>query len=221
MIKTAIFDFDGTLANTPPLCYEAFRRAVRDLVGRCPSDEEVEKCFGPDDLGVIRLLIPERPDLHEQGRALYVNHYEQLHAALAPAAFDGAADLLRHLQNMGIQLAMVTGKAIETADISLRFYGLNEFFSVVETGSPTGGVKPERIRSAMARLNADPAETIYIGDAPTDIDACREVGIRILSAAWAPNVDKAALQARQPDYLLYRFEDMRDFFTKHAPENLN
>ncbi len=219
MIKTAIFDFDGTLADTPPLCYEAFRRSVHDLVGRLPSDEEVERCFGPDDLGVIQLLIPERPDLHEAGRALYVKHYEQLHAVLAPAPFHGAADLLRHLQGLGIQLAMVTGKAIETADISLRFYGLKEFFPVIETGSPAGGVKPERIRSAMARLNTCPADTVYIGDAPTDVDACREVGIRILAAAWGPNADKARLEARRPDYLLSRFEDMKAFFTKHAPRS--
>lgn len=54
MIKTAIFDFDGTLADTIPLCREAFRRAIRKLDGRILTDEEIELQFGPDDLGVIR-----------------------------------------------------------------------------------------------------------------------------------------------------------------------
>lgn len=43
MIKTAIFDFDGTLADTIPLCREAFRRAIRKLDGRILTDEEIER----------------------------------------------------------------------------------------------------------------------------------------------------------------------------------
>ena len=39
MIKTAIFDFDGTLADTIPLCREAFRRAIRKLDGRILTDD--------------------------------------------------------------------------------------------------------------------------------------------------------------------------------------
>ena len=54
MIKTAIFDFDGTLADTIPLCREAFRRAIQKLDGRILTDEEIERQFGPDDLGVIQ-----------------------------------------------------------------------------------------------------------------------------------------------------------------------
>ena len=80
MIKTAIFDFDGTLADTIPLCREAFRRAIRKLDGRILTDEEIERQFGPDDLGVIQNLIPGKPELHERGRELFIHYYRKLHA---------------------------------------------------------------------------------------------------------------------------------------------
>ena len=76
---------------------------------------------------------------------------------------------------------MVTGKRLESADISLRFFHLDEFFPILETGSPEGGIKPDCIKRALNRLNSTAEEAIYIGDSPTDVDACRVVPIRILS----------------------------------------
>lgn len=142
MIKTAIFDFDGTLADTIPLCREAFRRAVRELDGRTLTDEEIERQFGPDDLGVIQRLLPGKPELHEKGRELFLRYYRELHPELAPTPFPGAAGLLHALRSRGIRLAMVTGKRLESAEISLQFFHLAEFFPILETGSPEGGVKP-------------------------------------------------------------------------------
>ncbi len=215
MIKTAIFDFDGTLADTIPLCREAFRRAVRELAGSTLTNEEIERQFGPDDLGVIQRLLPGKPELHERGRQLFIRHYRELHPELAPAPFPGAAELLRTLRNRGIRLAMVTGKRLESAEISLQFFGLSEFFPILETGSPEGGVKPNRIKRALDRLGSTAAEAIYIGDSPTDVDACRAVPIRILAAGWAAEADVNGLRKRKPDYLLTRFEDLDRFFREH------
>lgn len=215
MIKTAIFDFDGTLADTIPLCREAFRHAVRDLDGRTLTDEEIERQFGPDDLGVIQRLLPGKPELHERGRELFIRYYRELHPELAPAPFPGAAGLLRGLRSRGIRLAMVTGKRLESAEISLQFFDLADFFPILETGSPEGGVKPDRIRRALNRLNSPAAEAVYIGDSPTDVDACRAVPIRILAAGWAAEADVEGLQQRRPDYLLTRFEDLDRFFREH------
>ncbi len=215
MIKTAIFDFDGTLADTIPLCREAFRRAIQKLDGRILTDEEIERQFGPDDLGVIQKLIPGKPELHERGRELFIHYYRKLHADLAPAPFPGTAELLNTLRNLGIRLAMVTGKRLESAEISLQFFHLSEFFPILETGSPEGGVKPDRIKRALSRLNAVASEAIYIGDAPTDVDACRSVPIRILSAGWAAEADIKGLREKKPDFLLTRFEDLERFFREH------
>ena len=207
MIKTAIFDFDGTLADTIPLCREAFRRAVRELDGRTLTDEEIERQFGPDDLGVIQRLLP--------GRELFLRYYHELHPELAPTPFPGAAGLLHALRSRGIRLAMVTGKRLESAEISLQFFHLAEFFPILETGSPEGGVKPDRIRRALDRLDSSAGEAIYIGDSPTDVDACRAVPIRILAAGWAAEADVKGLEERKPDYLLTRFEDLDRFFREH------
>ena len=215
MIKTAIFDFDGTLADTIPLCREAFRRAVRELDGRTLTDEEIERQFGPDDLGVIQRLLPGKPELHEKGRELFLRYYHELHPELAPTPVPGAAGLLHALRSRGIRLAMVTGKRLESAEISLQFVHLAEFFPSLETGSPEGGVKPDRIRRALDRLDSSAGEAIYIGDSPTDVDACRAVPIRILAAGWAAEADVKGLEERKPDYLLTRFEDLDRFFREH------
>ncbi|MFR4437885.1 MAG: HAD family hydrolase, partial [Akkermansia muciniphila] len=125
------------------------------------------------------------------------------------------AELLSTLRNLGIRLAMVTGKRLESAEISLQFFHLSEFFPILETGSPEGGVKPDRIKRALSRLNAVASEAIYIGDAPTDVDACRSVPIRILSAGWAAEADINGLREKKPDFLLTRFEDLERFFREH------
>lgn len=46
-IKGVIFDLDGTLANTLPLCIQAFRQSVEPLTLQPLSDEEIIATFGP------------------------------------------------------------------------------------------------------------------------------------------------------------------------------
>ena len=110
---------------------------------------------------------------------------------------------------------MVTGKRLESAEISLQFFHLAEFFPILETGSPEGGVKPDRIRRALDRLDSSAGEAIYIAASPTDVDACRAVPIRILAAGWAAEADVKGLEERKPDYLLTSFEDLDRFFREH------
>lgn len=128
MIKTAIFDFDGTLADTIPLCREAFRRAIQKLDGRILTDEEIERQFGPDDLGVIQKLIPGKPELHERGRELFIHYYRKLHADLAPAPFPGTAELLSTLRNLGIRLAMSQANAWKAQRYPSSFFICPNFF---------------------------------------------------------------------------------------------
>ena len=83
---------------------------------------------------------------------------------------------------------------------------------------PEGGVKTDRINRALKRLGASAREAVYIGDSPSDVDACRAVPVRIIAAGWAPGADVKGLEERRPDWLLTRFEDLEPFFRKHAAD---
>mgnify|MGYP006357288589 CR=1 FL=1 len=45
-IKGVIFDLDGTIGDTVPLCIKAFRKAIEPLIERSVSDEEIIATFG-------------------------------------------------------------------------------------------------------------------------------------------------------------------------------
>ena len=197
MIKAVIFDLDGTIADTLPLCIAAFKKSIEPLLEKTISEEEIVATFGPSEEGTIRRLIPMQ---EEVGVASYLKHYEALHYT-CPAPFSGIRELLSMLKEKGVPLAMVTGKGIHSTRLSLAQFGLAVFFEVLETGSPEGPNKTAGIRSVLKRLGVTAAESLYVGDAVSDIRYCKEIGIPIVAAAWAGTADEKALRAMEPEQL--------------------
>ena len=202
-IKAVIFDLDGTLANTLPLCIQAFRQSVEPLINRSLPDDEIIATFGPSEEGTIMALAP---DHYDQGVSSYLYYYEKLHE-MCPAPFNGMKDLLQTLQHKGIRIAMVTGKGKHSTAISLRHFEFTHFFELIETGSPGGARKAEGIQlivDSLANIKKD--EVIYVGDAPGDSIASRKVGIPVVAAAWADTAEPDKLQELEPDELFYTIE---------------
>ena len=197
MLRGVIFDLDGTLGDTLPVCYRAFARVFARRLGREYSDAEIHAMFGPSEEGILARLCPDDPDgaLDE-----YLSEYRLAHA-LCPEPFDGIPSLLEWLRAEGLELAIVTGKGPHSARISLEVFGLGGEFAVVEAGSATGGVKPAAMRRVLAKWGLAPGEVAGVGDSPSDVRAAREVGITSVAAAWAPGADPVRLAAMQPDQL--------------------
>ena len=203
-IKGVIFDLDGTIANTLPLCIRAFRQSVEPLALRSLSDEEIVATFGPSEEGTIMTLVP---DHYEQGIVNYLQFYESLHD-LCPEPFAGISELLTHLKERSVRIGMVTGKGKHSTAISLNRFALNSIFDPVETGSSSGPVKAEGIRSILNRWkDLDRSEIIYVGDAPSDIIASRKAGVAVVAAAWAETAEPEKLEALAPDELFYTIGD--------------
>lgn len=207
-IKGIIFDLDGTIGNTLPLCIQAFRQSIEPLALKTLSDKDIIATFGPSEEGTIQTLVPEH---YQQGIVNYLQFYESLHD-LCPAPFPGIAQLLHDLRSKNIRIAMVTGKGRHSTAISLKKFGLEGFFEQIETGSPIGPVKVEGINAVLQQWkDLDKSTVIYVGDAPSDISASRKAGIPVVAAAWAETAEPEKLKTLNPDQIFYSIDEFADW----------
>ena len=111
MIKAAIFDFDGTLANTMPDLVTSLNR-MRAHFGYAPiTEREVLRAVNNATPKYVRLCLPEDFDESRMGEALdayyaaYAEHYLD-----KTAPYPGVPALLAKLREDGILLAVMSNK---------------------------------------------------------------------------------------------------------------
>ncbi len=203
-LKGVIFDLDGTLGDTLPVCFAAFRETFRRYLGREYTDREIRALFGPTEEGILQNLLGER---WEEGLLHYLDAYRKAHAQCAEPfpGMRGALDLLRA---NNVCLAVVTGKGPQSAELSLEALGLADLFDMIEAGSAQGGVKPHCMRKVVSTWGCDPSDVACVGDAPSDIRSAREIGAVPLGAAWASTADYDVLVSLQPHAV---FRTVADF----------
>lgn len=204
MTKAILFDLDGTIGDTLPLCLAAFRKSIEPLANKHVSDREILDTFGPSEEATIKSLVPD--DKFDQGLHGYWHWYEKLHD-MCPEPFPGIREILEEIRNKGVFLGLVTGKAKTSADMSLRRFGLESFFQDSEYGWPLGPRKFDAITALLKRNSLPAAESVYVGDAPSDITASHEAGVKIAAAAWAGTAEPDRLENLKPDWLLKSIDE--------------
>lgn len=205
MIKCVIFDMDGTIGDTLPLCITAFRQSIQAAAGKIFSDREIIDTFGPSEEGTIMALIP---DDYDEGIVKYQEQYKKLHHYISPEPFSGIREVFQLIRNNGKHLALVTGKARLSLETTLAVFEMENGFDVIETGVPSGPNKPHGIKSVLDKLHIKPENAVYIGDTISDIKAARSIGVPIFSAAWDKNADVEVLKKGKPDELFYTVNEL-------------
>jgi len=203
-LKGVVFDIDGTMANTLPVCIEAYQMYLEKRLKRPVEVEEITSHFGKSDEGILDALIQAQDgqtDTYEE----YFQLYETLHAA-CKEPFPGIREALELLKRRNVPMGVVTGKGARSAEITLRILGLQPYFQVVETGSATMPNKHEAIRTAARRMGVDPEHLIYVGDTPYDMEAAAAAGVHPIGAGWA---ETSTLTGQEPQarHIFYRMED--------------
>jgi pyrophosphatase PpaX len=191
LLDGVIFDLDGTLTDTLPISFSAFRAAVARFTPREFTDEELIGFFGPTEEGILRRILPSA---WERCFDVYLDEYTSRHAGCS-TPFPGMTGVLDLLKARGVRLGLVTGKAPRAVAITLKYVDISHYFDAIEMGSPEGGVKPQALRRVLDKWCVDGSCVAYVGDATSDMQAANQIGLIAIGAAWALTADAATLEA--------------------------
>jgi pyrophosphatase PpaX len=184
-VRWVLFDVDGTLIDTWDLYIESFLRSLGDLLGRPLTLEELAAMQPTSELKVLRQVLSsdeELPDAHEG----FLAHMRALHPELFAGVYPGVPEMLAALRERGVVLGIVTGKSRGAWSVTAPLVALGDFaVAVMDDDVQQPKPAPEGILTAVQRLNADPAATLYVGDTVNDARAARAAGVHFAAALWA------------------------------------
>lgn len=204
--KLAAFDLDGTLADTLPMCIDAFGEAVSPYAGHTLSEGEIRETFGLNEKGMVNAILTEHRD---EALASYYKIYREMQARSPNRPFPGIVPLLEELSSKGLMVALITGKSETSCHITLEALGLEGMFDPVLTGSEHGVRKAQQLRQLMDQYSLRPEECFYVGDAAGDARASKEAGVVCYSAAWSPGTPVALLEQVNPGQVCGSIEELR------------
>jgi phosphoglycolate phosphatase len=177
--RLAIFDFDGTLANSLPFFLSVFN-TIADRHGFRRIDTSHAEQFR--HYSVRRMMA--HVGMPAWKLPLASNTFTNMmreHASTIPL-FDGVPETLRQLADGGVRLAVVSSNAEHNVRTVLgpELTGLVGRF---ECGMSIFG-KASRIRAVLRGQGVLPADAIYIGDQGTDADAANKAGVAFGAVHW-------------------------------------
>lgn len=214
-----LFDLDGTIVDTMGFLFDAFRHAVAPFVSQLPSNAEVVASFGPAERECIARYLQKAEqagtltstDAQRVDRATerFFHFYEQGHDQVR--AFPGMLDLLHALHRQSWPLGVFTGKGRRGAEYTLSELKLwPQIVHCLVSSDDVTRVKPDPqgVQLALQKMQAQPATTLFIGDAPADIMAGHAAQVQTAAALWG-SFDHAATLAAEPTFAFREVAELR------------
>jgi HAD superfamily hydrolase (TIGR01509 family) len=198
-----LFDVDGTLMDSAADICGAIQ-AVLAKRGRSDiTDEMLRPYIGRHLLDEFLELGFNREDIEEmivEYRAVY-----PLRKHACTAVYPGVADALARL---GGRKSTATTKGTPTTRQVLEQFGLIEHFDHVQgTDGFPAKPEPDVLLRSLEVLNARPEDCLFVGDAPTDMEAGRRAGMRICAVTWGYG-DPLDLARWEPDFWAHTPHDL-------------
>lgn len=192
MLKTVIFDLDGTLVDVVPLFVEIFNTLADDFSYSKITPNEInaikEKNLGWFLFTKLGLRFWRYREFSRKGQALYLEHLEVIEW------FPGIPELLLKLKESGYTVGVLSSNSIEAIKKLLAQKKFQADF--VATASLSN--KATAIKNTLLSQKIDPQYAIYVGDELRDIRACQKAGIPIIAVTWGLNSKKSLVQTGVP-----------------------
>ncbi len=188
--KAIIYDIDGTVLNTLNMNMYPLMKIIKEELGEDWSFEDVLKFASYPGMKVMEELhIQDKGKTYERW-VKYVNEYEE-----GASLYDGFEEVFKQFEKAGIIQAVVSAKTKEQYQIDMVEKGLDKYMQATILADDTDKHKPDPqpLLECLKRLQMNPEEAIYIGDAKSDELASLNAHIDFGYAKWG-NVNKEEMK---------------------------
>lgn len=209
-LQAVLFDIDGTLCDSDPLHYFAFREMLQEIGfnGGVPINEDffVENIAGKHNDDIATLLFPD--DL-ERGLK-FVDDKEAMFRRLVTEQLkpvDGIYKLKKWIEDHGLKRAAVTNAPKPNAELMLSNLGLSDFFEALIVGDECEHAKPypDPYLKALEVLNVSKDHTFIFEDSVSGIKAGVAAGMPVVGITTR-NPEHLLMEAK-PTFLVKNYDD--------------
>lgn len=218
MMRTVVFDLDGTLADTSADLLAAANACftmqghgavldARDTLTAFHGGRAMLRA-GYDRLGISFT----EDDISREYPRLLAAYAEGIdtHTRLYP----GAVAAVEALRRAGYATAICTNKPEALADRLLQVLGVRSLFAALIGADtlPTRKPDPEPYRQAVARAGGTLARSMLVGDTETDLRTARAAGVPVALVGFGP--EGAEIARLSPDALLHSYADLPELVAR-------
>ncbi|HSK77717.1 MAG TPA: HAD hydrolase-like protein [Thermoanaerobaculia bacterium] len=200
--RLALFDFDGTLADSFSWFLGVVNRLADEHRFRRMEEHEIESLRGLAARQMVAHLGVPAWKLPRIARGMR-QHMAREIGQIRP--FPGVDELLSELSRRGIRLAVVTSNSIDNVRQVLG-PGNAALIHHYECGASIFGKRP-KLRAVLKSSGIPAAEAICIGDEIRDLEAARAEGIPFGAVSWG-YTHPEALQAHNPEEMFASLEEI-------------
>ena len=204
MFEAAIFDWDGTLADTRRVVVASFQKALRDI--HCEIDDDfIEKRIGIGSAETFReiLRFTKRSFDEELIKQLVMKKIQnEIDLSADVRLFDGAIALLEQLRGR-VKLGLASMNDREVIAHMLKTTGTQVFFDVVFTAADITRSKPdpEIFLKCASKLGVSAERCVVFEDSIFGVKAAKAAGMACIAVTTGV-YSREALEKEKPDLIV-------------------
>jgi phosphoglycolate phosphatase len=197
MITHVVFDFDGTLVDSRELAVQLinelaeknrFSKITADNLEELRNLSALEKCsrLGVPTYKLPWLAIQTARNYRKAAHSLVFN--------------EGIPELLKELRARGLKLIILSSNSEENIRAFLARHSAEDWVEDIYSGGGLFG-KANSLRALLKKRGLRREQLVYVGDEHRDVQACQQVGVRIIAVRWGLDAE-ALLRKAGPDHLV-------------------
>ena len=186
--KGIIFDLDGTLLDSLEDIADSMNLVLK-RAGFPTHPVEAYKYFIGDGMDVLVERALPRENVDPPVVAKYLTAMQKVYSeqwAVKTHPYPGIANLLKQCAAIGLKMGILSNKPDDATLATVNHFLRPELFASIHGARPNIPKKPHPQGAELmaGQMGVAPAECIFLGDMPVDMQTAREAGMYPVGALW-------------------------------------